>query len=71
MQPIAIYSIYNMTALAIYGVEYGINNKVLVGLIDGDKADRITKNTIYTTPAGRDYIRKNGTRYYIDNFMRC
>lgn len=54
-----------------YGVEYGINDKVLSGFIDGDKAEKITRNTIYTNAAGRQYFVKHGTRYYFDEFVRC
>jgi len=71
MQPRAIYGICNTAALAIYGIEYGINDKVLSGFIGPEKAEKITRNTIYTNAAGRMYFKKYGTRYYLDEFVRC
>ena len=71
MQPIAIYTICNALALAIYDIEYGVNDKVLTGFVGPEKPGRKTRNTIYTNAAGRMYFKKYGVKYYLDDFMRC
>lgn len=52
----------------ILDIEYGINDKVVWKWSDEKK---IHKNIIYyTQSSGRAYFKNNGTRYYLDEFVR-
>lgn len=46
--------------------------RVRIGYMGGDCAPCATPrwHRIYTTMAGRDYIRYNGIRYFLDEFLR-
>lgn len=57
------------SCLNIVEIEYGIDDYAIVDFITPQKIYR-SKLKIYTTTKGRTYIKKNGTRYYLDEFIR-
>lgn len=68
---IGYYSIGNFGGLEILDIEYGIEDKLVTCFNWGTGRQMIRRNTIYTTPSGRQYIRKAGDRYYLDEIMRA
>ena len=65
LQVIASLSICNGLSLNIYGIEYGIDDKIIVGYTD----EVPRKNKIYYTTSGKVYFKIYGQRFYIDDFM--
>lgn len=49
-----------------------VNDRIRVGYMGDDGVPRVTPryHRIYTTMAGRNYIRYNGIRYFLDEFLR-
>lgn len=66
--PIAVMSICNDSAIAIYDVLYGIDDRVVVGFVVGDKVHNATNRKIYYLNE-KPYIRIGNHRYYIENFI--
>lgn len=66
----AAYSITYDHACVILGVEYGINDKLITAYSNGGKLENIAKNRIYSSVKNGDYFVKNGTRYYLNMFMK-
>ncbi len=69
-QPIAVKGISNNMAIALYGIEYGIDDYAMVGGICGDRSDTPRKYKIYWAVSGRPYFRRYGRREYIDEYGR-
>jgi len=67
---IGYYSMSNFGGLEILDVEYGINDRLITCFNWGTGRQMIRRNTIYTTRDGRQYIRKAGRRFYLDEMMR-
>lgn len=67
---IGYYTLSNFGGLEILDVEYGINDKLVTCFNWGTGRQMIRRNTVFTTPGGRQYIRKAGDRYYLDEMMR-
>lgn len=67
---IGYYGMGNFGGLEILDIEYGIEDRLITCLNWGTGRQMIRRNTIYTTPGGRQYIRKAGHRYYLDDIMR-
>lgn len=63
-------SISNWGGLEVLDVLYGIDNYLVTCLNWGEGRTRISRNKIYTTASGREYIRKDGRRFYLDEIMR-
>jgi hypothetical protein len=60
----------NYGGIVIVDIEYGRNDYVLATYNWNEKKDKITKHKIDYTINGRQYFRKNGARYYIDEFTK-
>lgn len=69
-RPVAIIGLSNFGGLEVLAIEYGINDKLVTCFNYGNGRKAIRRNTIFTTAAGRSYIRKYGRRYYTDEMMR-
>lgn len=68
---IGYYSMSNFGGLEILDIEYGVNGDKLITCFNwGTGRQMIRRNTVYETLAGRQYIRKAGNRYYLDEMMR-
>lgn len=67
---IGYYEMSNFGGLEILDIEYGIKDKLVTCFNFGTGRQMIRRNTIYTTPGGRQYIRKAGHRYYLDEIMK-
>ena len=67
---IGYYGMGNFGGLEILDIEYGIQDKLVTCFNWGTGRQMIRRNTIYTTPSGRQYIRKAGDRYYLDEMMK-
>lgn len=65
-------SISNWCSLEVLDVfyGYGIDDYLVTCFNRGDGRTRISRNKIYTTASGREYIRKDGRRFYLDEIMR-
>ena len=66
LQVIAYMHICGSLSLEIYGIEYGIDDKVVVGYSN----EKPTKNKLYCNSKGETYFKKHGKRFYINEFMR-
>ena len=66
LQVIATLGICNTLSLNIYGIEYGIDDRIIVGYSN----EKPTKNKIYYNSKGETYFKKHGKRFYINEFMR-
>lgn len=67
---IGYYGMNNFGGLEILEYQYGINDYVIACFnFDGGRQN-IARHKLYTTPNGRYYFRKAGTRYYLDEMMR-
>ena len=65
-------AVMNLTAfhgIGIIDFEYGIDDYCICEYFGGESVKK-TKNKMYTDNNGRSYIRKNGSRYYLDEFMK-
>lgn len=69
VNPVAVLGLSNHGGIEILGIEHGIEDKVIACFNFGTR-QQIRRHTINVTPAGRFYIRKQGVRYYLDEFMR-
>ena len=67
--PVGVYTLNNFGGLAI--LDIGSDGETAVCAWHfGDGYKKIRRHRVYTTYTGRDYIRKNGTRYYFDQIIR-
>lgn len=60
----------NFGGLEVLDIEYGIEDKLVTCFNWGTGRQMIRRNTVYATPKGRQYIRKAGNRYYLDEIMK-
>ena len=67
---IGYLTLCNFGGLEILNIEYGIEDKLVTCFNWGTGRQMIRRNTVYTTPGGRQYIRKAGSRYCLDEIMR-
>ena len=67
---VGVYTMCNFGGLEILDIIYGIEDQAVACFNNGCGRTDIRKHKIYTTPGGRNYIRKNGIRYYFDEIMR-
>jgi hypothetical protein len=66
LQVIATLQVCGSLLLNVYGIEYGIDDRVITGYTE----ETPRKNKIYYTMSGKPYFRKHGQRFYIDDFMK-
>lgn len=64
----AIYSIGPGVGYGIVDIQFGIDDYCVVDEILPNKIKR-TKNKIYMSTEGKNYIRKRGQRLYLDDFL--
>lgn len=67
--PVGVYTLNNFGGLAILDISSDGETAVCAWHF-GDGYKKIRRHRVYTTYTGRDYIRKNGTRYYFDQIIR-
>jgi hypothetical protein len=63
---IGTYCISNWGGIAVKGIEYGIDDYIIVEWFDVS----IHRRRIDYTRNGRPYFRLGNARYYLDEFMR-
>lgn len=68
-RPVGVYAICNFGGLAILDISSDGETAVCAWHF-GDGFQKIRRHRVHTTYTGRDYIRKNGTRYYFDQIIR-
>ena len=67
---IAVMNLSAFNGIGIIDIEYGVEDYCICESFSPNEKKR-TKNKIYTElKTDRKYIRKNGSRYYIDEFMK-
>lgn len=67
---IAVLNLSAFSGIGIIEIENGIDDYCICESFDPN-GKRKSRNKIYTDmKLGRNYIRKNGNRYYIDEFMK-
>lgn len=69
-EPIGTLGLCNWGGLEILDIEYGIDDYAIACFNWGTGRQQIRRHKITYTPAGRSYIRKQGTRYYSDQILR-
>lgn len=67
---IGVLPLCNFGGLEILDIEYGIEDYVIACFNFGNGRYDFRRHKICTTPSGRQYFRKQGTRYYFDEVMR-
>ena len=70
LKPLAAYTVSNSVSIAIYAIEQGINDRVLLGFPGAEKEYRKTWHTIKYTGKGNPFIVKWGKRYPLNNFIK-
>ena len=70
-KPIATICLSNWGGIEILAIEYGIADYIIACFNFGTGRQQIRRHKVCTAPSGRLYIRKQGTRYYLDEMMRC
>ena len=70
--PLGVLCLSNWGGLEILDInefrgEYG----TVIASFNFGARQQIRRHKIYCTPAGRAYIRKQGTRYYFDEIMKA
>lgn len=60
-------SITNGLAIAVLGIEYDLDDKVIYRFSNETKT---RKAKVYTTQKGRSYFKIRGQRYYLDEFIK-
>ena len=68
-EPIGTYAMSNWGGLEILDIQYGIDDYVIASFNFGTR-QQIRRHKICYTPTGRPYIRKQGTRFYLDEIMK-
>lgn len=67
---IAVLNLSAFNGIGIIDIEYGAEDYCICESFSPNEKKQ-TKNKIYTdVKSDRKYIRKNGTRYYLDEFMK-
>jgi len=69
-KPIATCPQSNWGGIAIYDIDYDIDDKVKFRWEFGDKKERMRTAKIKSTKTGRHYFNSNGSRFYLDEFMK-
>lgn len=69
-RPIATLGTSNFGGIAIYDIEYDIDDKVKFRWEFGDDNQKMNTAKIKSTKSGRQYFMSRGNRYYLDEFMR-
>lgn len=65
---IAVLPMCNFGGIEILDVDYG---GIFIACFNfGTGRQQIRRHKIYYSPSGRDYIRKQGKRYYLDTMLR-
>ena len=67
---IGYYCLGNFGGLEVLDIEHGTEDKLVTCFNWSTGKQMIRRNTVYTTPGGRRYIRKAGDRYYLDEMMK-
>ena len=68
---IGYYAMGIFGGLEILDIIHGIDNYAVACFNFGTGRQKIRRHKVYSTPAGRNYIRKEGDRYYLDEMMRA
>lgn len=66
-KPIGVFTLCNFGGIEILNI---IDDYVIACFNFGTGRQQIRTHKIYYTTSGRAYIRKQGNRYYFDEFMR-
>lgn len=66
---IGVMELSNYGGLEILDIIPGINDQVVACFNWGNGRTAIRHHKVFTTPSGRDYIRKFDERYYLDQIM--
>jgi len=70
-KPIATNFILCGMSLAMFEIHYGIDDKITSGFIFPNGVFNIATTKIYYTSNGeREYIKRYGKKYFLDEFMR-
>ena len=67
---IGYYAMGIFGGLEILDIIHGIDNYAVACFNFGTGRQKIRRHKIYSTPTGRNYIRKEGDQYYFDEMMR-
>ena len=67
---IASRPVFNDTAIAIYAVEYGVNDSILVGDVYGDTRKTPRLSSIRYNANGDAYFMHYGRREYLRYYIR-
>ena len=68
---IGYFTMSNFGDIELLDIEYGIEDKVIACFNFGTGRQQIRRHKICSLESGRQYIRKQGVRYYLDQFMRA
>ena len=68
---IAYYPMSNFGGIEILSVWNLIDDYVIACFNFGTGRQQIRRHKVYVTPSCRVYIRKQGVRYYLDQFMKA
>lgn len=68
-KPIATLALNAFYGIAIFDIEYEINDYIISAFHDGTNYDRAYKSKIYYDNNG-DYFKRYGNKYYLKDFMR-
>ena len=66
---IAVKALNNYGGIAIFGIEYGVDDYIVSAFWNGDKYDRARKSKVYYDCDG-DYFKRYGNKYYLKDFIR-
>lgn len=67
--PVGVYGICNFGGLAVLDIDSNAESAVCAWSF-GEGYTQVRRHKIYITYTGREYIRKNGRRYYFDQITR-
>lgn len=70
-EPIAIKTISNYRALALYDIEFAIDNRVLAGPVTDTEQRPPRWYPLRYDENGDPYFKRLGNREYLSDFMRC
>ena len=66
---IATFPLCNFGGIEILDIEPGIEDKLIACFNFGTGRQQIRRHKICCSMSGRDYIRKQGKRYYLDEMI--
>ena len=69
IEPKGVMGLTNTSGIAIFDIEYGIDDYIISAFHNGENYTDFRKTKIFSNTIGH-YFARYGRKYYLDKFMR-